>query len=729
MTLHPLSPLFDPQSIAVFGASDQDDSVGGIVYANLRKGRFPGRLVPINPKHRVVGDVTCYPRIGECGDKVDLAVVATPALAVEQIVVDCAATGVKAMIVLSAGFGEINPAGLAAQQRLHHLARAAGMRLLGPNCVGLLRPPGRMNATFLRGGTPSGGLALVSQSGAICAAISDGAAPNHLGFSAMVSLGNAVDVDVGDIVDFLANDPATEAILLYLEGIRDAALFVSALRQATKQKPVIVLKAGRGAKASKAAATHTGVLLGSDAVFDAALERTGAVRVQTFGQLFAAAELLSQRQRIAGNRLCIVTNGGGAGVLAADRAEDLGIDLPKPSPETLQALNRVLPPYWSHGNPVDILGDAQADRYQHALTACLADPGYDGVLVMLTPQAITDPVAAADAVILAAAHATKPLLACWMGATSVGAARGRLSAAGIPDFIDPERAVEAFSYLAGHERNRQLALELPGPRTGAVADFATARQIITHALSEGREMLTGAESRALLAAARIPVIQALPAVDAVAAVAVANAIGYPVAVKIASPDITHKTEVAGVTLDLADNAAVTQAVARMLERASRLRPDARINGVTVERMAGRELDRELLLGIGHDPVFGPSIVFGAGGTKVEVLKDSAVALPPLTSVLTERLIARTRVAGLLGPFRGGPAVDLAALIDAVLRLSDLACELPQITELDINPLLAGPTGVLAVDVRLCIRNPVAATDSLAHLAIADDATTPKHLRP
>ena len=650
--------------------------------------------------------------------------IATPAPTVPGIIDACGRAGVRNAIVLSAGFGEIGPKGLEAQNALKDAARSAGVRLLGPNCLGLARPPAKMNATFLGGSPPAGGLALVSQSGAICAAIADGAAPNHLGFSALVSLGNAADLDVGEIVDFLAWDPATEAILLYLEGVREAGSFVSALRAATRRKPVIVLKAGRGARAAHAAVTHTGALLGSDAVFDAALERTGAVRVASFGQLFAAAELLSSRQRVGGSRLCIVTNGGGAGVLAADRAEDLGLDLPPPSPATVRGLNEALPAFWSHGNPVDILGDAQPDRYAAALALCLADPAYDGVLAMLTPQAMTDPAGAAEAVIEAARAApSKPALACWMGETAVGSARRAISAAGIPDFDVPERAVEAFSYLARHERNRKLALELPGPRQEPEPDLAAAEAIVRRALDEGRELLGRAEVTGLLTAFGIPSVRAEFAADVEAAVLAADRIGYPVAVKIASPDITHKSEVGGVELNLLDGAALRRAAAAMLVRASEARPDARIEGVTVEGMAAMPHGRELLLGVSRDPVFGPSIVFGAGGTLVEVLRDTSVALPPLTSVLAERLIDRTRIGATLGAFRGAPPVDRTALVDALLGLSDLVCEIPQIVELDINPLLAGPDGVLVLDARVRVADrPDQAP--YAHLAIG---AWPRHL--
>lgn len=713
---HPLSPLFDPNSIALFGASNRVGSVGGILLANLRRSSFGGALVPVNPKYRSINGLACYPHLEAYGRSVDLALIATPASAVPDIVKDCAKAGVQAAIVLTAGFGETGPEGRSRQEAMVANARAAGLRLLGPNCVGLLRPPHAMNATFLPGMPPAGKLALVSQSGAICAAIADGAAPNHLGFSAMVSLGNAADLDVGEIVDFLEQDQTTAAILLYLEGIRNAPEFISALRRAARTKPVVVLKAGHGDMGARAAATHTGALLGSDAVFNAALERTGAVRVTSFAQLFAAAELLCRWQSVSGQRLAIVTNGGGVGVLAADRAADLGLELPLPSAATVQRLRDVMPPFWAAGNPLDILGDARPDRYTAALEACLADAGFDGVLAMLTPQAMTDPVGAASALIAAAQKTRdKPVLSCWMGETTVGAARAAISAAGFPDYETPEAAIEAFSCLGRHAINRRLALELPGPNAGVEPDRQAAQDILSAAVKDGRETLTGVEARALLAAFGIPVTQIVLAATAEAAVAAANRIGYPVAIKIASPDISHKSDVGGVVLDLADEASVRTATEAVIARVRAARPDAGIDGVTVERMVRREHTRELLLGVSRDPVFGPTLMFGAGGVAVEVLRDTAVALPPLTTVLAERLIAHTRVSQMLGAFRGTPPVDRAAVVTALLGLSELVCDCPAIEELDINPLLAGPEGVIALDVRIRIASRPPSTDPSAHL--------------
>ena len=721
-----LEQLFNPESIAVIGASENGHSVGSLVFANLTRGGFSGSIIPVNPKHRKLAGRRCYHAIGEVKEKVDLAVIATPAATVGDIIRQCGQAGVGHAIVLSAGFGETGEAGRAAEKELAEIARASGVRFMGPNCVGLVRPWVGLNATFLKSQTPRGHLALVSQSGALCAAITDWAGPHHLGFSAVVSLGNSVDIDFGDVLNFLAVDAKTDAVLLYVEGVRHARSFLSAIRVTARAKPVIVLKAGRHKRSSKAANTHTGALIGSDSVFDAALERVGAVRVETFGQIFAAAEILSANRRVRGPRLAIITNGGGAGVLAADRACDLGLELPQPSADTIMALDEVLAAYWSKANPVDILGDADPAAYRAALTACLEDENFDGVLVMLTPQAMTRAGDVAKAVLEATGdRPAKPVLACWMGETSVAKARTHLSASGIADFSDPEHAVEAFSYLARHCRNRKLALESPGPLSGLKApDAVGARMIIEAALAEGRSRLSDLESKAVLKAFHIPANTTLEADSPAKALIAAETVGFPVAMKIASPEISHKSDVGGVRTNIMNAGDVRAAYREITEGVAAARPDATIEGVTVEAMAEMEDARELLVGVARDSVFGPTIVFGAGGTMVEVLADSAVSLPPLNEVLANRLIDQTRVARLLAGFRQHPAVDRAAVVRVLQRISDLVCEFPEVQELDINPLFAGPSGVLAVDARITIARPPASLRRHEHMAITP---YPRHL--
>lgn len=714
-----LEQLFNPRSIAVFGASENSQSVGATVFANLVAGEFSGTLVPINPKYETLLGKRCYPTIDKVEADIDLAVIATPASTVATIIRQCGENGIKNAVILSAGFGEAGEVGQSLASDLKQAANEAGIRFIGPNCVGLVRPWLNMNASFLKSATPKGNLALVSQSGAICSAISDWAAPHNLGFSALASLGNSLDTGFGDVIEFLATDEKTDAIILYIEGIRYARSFISAVRLASKMKPVIVLKAGRHNKSSKAAHTHTGALIGSDDVFDAALERAGAVRVQTYGQLFAAAEILSSKKRAKGNGLAVVTNGGGAGVLAADRAEDLDIDLPTPSKSTISTLNRSLSPYWSKSNPIDILGDAKAQSFGLAVNAALLDDNFDGVLVLLTPQAMTDATEAARAVINAIPKGNKkPILACWMGEVSVSKAREILSENGIPDFVEPEQAVEAFSYLVRYDHNLKFALDEPNSELPKyLPDLSLAREIIQNALDQNRTMLSDIESKNLLSAFNIPINRTLEAKDLDEVKLAASELGYPVVMKISSPDITHKTDVGGVRLNIKDEKSLINAWYEVTENAKIALPHAIIGGVTVERMAQINDARELVVGTSTDPVFGPTILFGAGGTLVELLRDSAVALPPLNTSLAERLIGHTKVSRLLDRFRDRSAVDRKGVIDVLLRLSDLVCELPEIEELDINPLLAGTNGIVSVDARIRISRRQQYESKYGHMAI------------
>ena len=720
MPLKSLDAFFNAKSIAVFGASERANSVGSVVFSNLIKGGYKGKLVAINPKYKEVMGKPCYADIGSVPHEVDLVLFSTPAKFVPGLMRECGKKGVKNAVILSAGFREVGGEGVKLEQDLVAAAREHGIRFIGPNCVGLARGPNKMNGTFLKTEAPAGGLALVSQSGALCSAIADWAAPHNLGFSSMFSLGNSTDVDFGDVLDLLASDPETKAILLYVEGIRNARSFISALRIAARAKPVIVLKSGRHTAGSKAASTHTGALIGSDGVFNAALERAGAVRVETFGKLFAAAEILSTGTRALGRRLAIITNGGGAGVLAADRVEDLHIDLPEPNPKTIEELNKVLPAPWSHGNPFDVLGDAGPEEYAATMTQAIKDDNYDGVLIMLTPQAMTDATGIAKAIAKAVPkNNRKPILACWMGDTSVAEARDFLFKSGIPNFDTPEKAVEAFFFLARHHLNQSMAREVPGPlNVTSAPDVQGARMIIETALNDGREMLSDTESKAVLKAFHIPTNTTFEVYSAAQAVVAAETLGFPVAMKILSPDISHKSDVGGVKINIMTAPDVHEAWREIMEAAGTARPDANLIGVTVESMAHVTSARELLIGASHDPVFGPTMVFGAGGTMVEVLKDSAVALPPLNAILAERQINRTRVAKLLEAVRDRPAVNKKNVVDVLLRVSDLVCEFPEIAELDINPLFAGPEECLAVDARIRIQRPPATLEPYGHLAIA-----------
>ena len=715
---HFLDQLFSPRTIAVFGASPRPDSVGGRVFANLRDADFKGALYAVNPKYGKLRDAPCYPDIEAVDANIDLAVIATPADTVAGILSACGERGTRAAIVLSAGFGEADAQGARRKARLLEQARQYRMRVLGPNCLGLIRPAAQLNATFSNNTASPGQLALVSQSGALCTAILDWAARGDVGFSAIVSLGDALDVGFGDVLDYLAQDPETRSILLYVEGIRNARRFMSGLRVAARMKPVIVVKAGRHPEASRAALTHSGALVGADDVFDAALQRAGAVRAGTVEQLFAAARLLASHQRVRGKRIAIVTNGSGPGVMATDRALDLGVQLASLSPDTLARLDGVLPAAWSRANPLDLLGDAGAERYRAALQACLEDPGVDGVLVMLTPQAMTDATACAEAVVAARAGHHKPVLACWMGQRRVEAAVRLFAQHHLPSFSSPESSVEAFAYLSNYYHNQQLLMQVPTPLSPrSEPDIDGARLIIEGALAEQRRVLGSTESKALLHAFGIPATPTLEADSANAALIAAESLGLPVAMKIDSPDISHKSDVGGVRLNIGSAQAIRGTFHELVNSVRGKAPQAHIRGVTIEPMHCPPHARELVIGVIRDPVFGPAITFGAGGVQVEVLRDRAVALPPLNSFLAQRMIAGTRTARLLDAWRDMPAVKMEALVQVLRRVSEMVCELPHIAALDINPLVADEHGVMALDARVLVEQPVPSLDRYAHMAI------------
>jgi acetyltransferase len=718
MSQHYLHPLFNPRSVAVFGVSEKEDSVAGTLFKNMRKSGFTGMVFPVNPKHDVIYGEHCYGYASELPETPELALIATPAPTVAQVLEDCGARGIRHAIVLSAGFREVGAKGVALEESIMAVARKHDIRFIGPNCLGIQRPSIGLNATFSQGATLSGDLALVSQSGALCTSMLDWAEANGIGFSSVISTGASADLDFGEILDYLAYDPATKGILLYIEGIRDARGFMSALRATSRFKPVVLVKVGRHEAGSKAVQSHTGALVGSDAVFDALVRRAGVVRVNTILQLFSCARALSTHIKPTGNRLAIVTNGGGPGVMATDRAVDLNVQLAELGPQTVARLNEVLPASWSHGNPVDIIGDAPADRYHHAVDACLHDANVDGVLVMLTPQAMTRPTEAADAVIDVAKGCSKPVITCWMGEAQVADGRRRFKEAGIPYFTTPEPAVEVFSYLSAFYENQRQLMQTPGPLSqGAEPDVEGARLIIESALAEGRHLLNEVESKALLSAFRVPVAQTLIARNPTEAMLMAQQLGFPVVMKINSPNITHKSDVGGVKLGLSSGQAVRSAFSEMTVGIKKKRPDAVIDGVVIEPMVSRPHAREVLLGMTSDPVLGPVIVFGAGGVDVEAFQDRAVTLPPLNSYLARDLIKRTRVATLLDSFRNRPAADLDALERILLRVSEMVCELPWLEEMDINPLLVDEHGALALDARIIIAPRVPSADRYGHMAI------------
>lgn len=718
MGKHYLSSLFEPQSVAVFGASDKIDSVGQVVFYNLLNSVFLGGIYPINPKHQTVQGQKAYPGITSVGQPVDLAIIATPPHTVPNIIDECGRYGVKAAVILTAGFGESGSVGLALEREIIKKVQQYGIRMLGPNCLGLMRPALGLNATFNKGGAKSGHLAFVSQSGALCTAILDWAQNNDIGFSTLVSLGLSTDVDFGEILDYLISDSTTKSILLYIEGIRKPRSFMSAIRAAARVKPVILVKVGRHSTGSKAALTHTASLVGSDDVFDAAIRRAGVVRVQTITQLFVAAKAMSAGFRPVGNRLAIVTNGGGPGVMATDRASDLGLVIATLSDATIDQLNLALPSSWSHGNPVDIIGDAQADRYQLAVKACLDDTNVDGVLVILTPQAMTKPLESAMAVIELSQKSSKPLLVCWMGGNQVAEARAAFAQAKKPHFRTPEPAVEVFSYLSAYHQNQNLLKQMPGPLSHhQEPDVEGARMIIDAALLERRMVLNEMESKALLSAFDIPVANTMIARSPNEALLITEQLGFPVAMKVNSQEISHKTDAGGVRLNLGNAQAVRAAYQEIIDEVRRHRPNAVVDGISIEPMIVKPNGRELMIGVTNDQVFGPVITFGAGGTMVEVMGDRSVALPPLNVHLAKDLIRRTHVAKTLSQFRHMPPADINALEGILLRVSEMVCELPLLKELDINPLIVDENGALAADARVVLEYRSPSTDRYAHMAI------------
>ena len=720
MNAHYLAPLFTPGSIALFGASDREDSVGGIVFKNLLDSDYKGQIYAINPKRDIVQGEQAFKSLDHIDGPIDLGVVATPAQTIPAIVQACGERGIRMMLILSAGFRETGAAGRKLEDRVTQMAGRYGIRIMGPNCLGIIRPDIGLNVTFGNNNAQAGNLALVSQSGAICTAILDWAAVNEIGFSTVVSTGIAADLDFGDYLDYLVADPKTKAILLYIEGVYDSRRFMSSLRAAARIKPVIALKVGRHAAGAEASASHTGALVGSDDTFSAALERSGVLRVETIGQLFSAARALSSgRNRGPSERLVIITNGGGPGVMAADRAVDQGIELATLSDDSMQQLNEALPAVWSHANPVDLIGDAPPERYKQTIDICLADPGVDGAVVILTPQAMTRPTEVAQAVIEAAQLSKKPVMTSWMGGAQIADARKLFNSAHVPNYTTLENAIDAFSYLARHNRNQRMLLQTPGRlSTGKKApDVDGARLIIESVLNEQRKTLTEPESMAVLNAFHIPTVRNGVARSANEALIVAESIGFPIAMKVLSTDITHKSDAGGVRLNINSAHEVRSVYRQLIDEVQSKVPGASISGVTIEKMYRGSNGRELMIGIIRDPVFGPVISFGSGGTMVEIMGDSVISLPPLNHRLATDLINRTRVSKMLGKFRNMPAVDMDQLVDVLLSVSGIACELPWVHEMDINPLIIDDRGIVAVDARIMVDFPKPSTDRYHHLAI------------
>jgi acetyltransferase len=724
MSIRNLDALFSPASVAVFGASMRAASVGATVWRNMHSGGFAGRLYPVNPKHAEINGVKTYLSVAALPEAPDLAVLCTPADTIAPLIAELGARGTRAAIVVTAGLDK------AQKQAMLDAAHAHTLRILGPNCIGMLMPHVGLNASFAHIGAEPGELAFVSQSGALVTAMLDWAGSRGIGFSNFISLGEHADIDFGDLLDYLGSDAKTRAILLYIESIDEAQAphapplrgslppegaqpasgrpggqlarkFMSAARAAARNKPVIVVKAGRSAAGQQAAASHTGALAGSDAVIDAAIARAGMLRVNTLQELFLAAETLSRFRDAPSGGLIVLTNGGGAGVMAADAAAAEDVPLTELDDALKARLDAVLPANWSHANPVDIIGDAPAQRYVDTLEA-LGDARDSAVLFIHAPTAIVPSADIAQAVLPQVTKQPRRVMGSWLGDHAVEQARQTFRNAGVADFDTPEEAVRAFSFLRTYRRHQEDLLQTP-PARGAqqVSDLARIRAIVDEVLSSGREWLTEPEAKALLAAAGLPVVPTrVVAADAVQAQAAAGELGYPVALKILSHTISHKSDVGGVRLNIGNPAELAEACAAMLARVAELRPDADVQGFTVQPMVRMKHAHELIIGSSVDGVFGPVVLFGAGGTAVEVLADRALALPPLNMPLALAQINRTRIVKLLRGYRDEPAADIDGIAQVLVAVSQLLADVPELAELDINPLLVNHEGAVALDARV-----------------------------
>ena len=715
---HPLDAMFSPRSVAVVGASDRQGGVGKAVLRSLVNNPFGGTVYPVSDKRSSVGGIKAYPRLADIPEPVDLAVVVTPAATVPGIITECVEAGVRAVIVISAGFKEHGEQGKELERQILERMRGSRLRLLGPNCLGIMNPISGLNATFAPNIARPGNVAFISQSGALCTAVLDWCQKEMVGFSAFVSVGSMLDVGWGDLIDYLGSDPRTHSIVMYMESVGDARSFLSAAREVSLSKPVIVIKAGRTQAAAHAAASHTGALSGSDEVLEAAFRRCGVLRVNTIAELFYMAEVLAKQPRPRGPRLAIVTNAGGPGVLAADSTIFNSGQLAELTAKSMEQLNQLLPPHWSHSNPVDVLGDALPDTYAKVVDLVINDANVDGLLAVICPQGMANPTQTADRLQAYAQTTGKPVIASWMGGPEMVAGIDILHRAGIPTFPFPDTAAKMFCYMWRYSYNLRGLYETPVLRAQSeeAPDRTLAENLVQRARHAGRTILTEVESKQLLAAYGIPTVETLTAVSENEAVEHAHQFGYPVVLKVFSETITHKTDVGGVQLNLRDENAVRSAY-RQIERSVREKAGAEhFLGVTVQPMV--KLDGyELIVGSSVDPQFGPVLLFGTGGQLVEVFKDRALALPPLNTTLARRMIEQTKVFEALQGVRGRRAIDLSALEELLVRFSLLVVEQPWIKEIDINPLLASPDRLLALDARVVVYGPEVQRQQLPRLAI------------
>jgi acetyltransferase len=721
MNIHHLDSFFSPQRIALIGVTSNPKSVGGKILGNLIGGGFSGVVYPVNPAFEAVSGIPCYPDLKSLPHPADLGIICAPAAQVPDIVRECGEADLRALIIISSGFRETGAGGRTLEERvMAEAARFAGLRILGPNCLGLIVPSRRLNASFAADSPKAGQVAFLSQSGALCASVLDWALQEKIGFSAFVSIGNSADVDFADLIDYFGEDEKTRSIILYIESIKDARRFMTAARAFARSKPIIAYKAGRFPESAAAAASHTGALASEDAVYDAAFQRAGLARVFDIGEIFDVAELLGRRQSLRGDRLGIITNAGGPGVMATDALIGEKGTLATLSGATLAGLDEALPPAWSHGNPVDVLGDAKSKLVAKATGLVLADPGVDAGMVIITPQAMTNPSAIAREISALAPNSPKPILAAWLGGARMAEGVRILNEAGIPTYDTPERGVRAFMTLVSYARNLEILYETPKDVPVEFSlDLGSRREQVRKLLSDGGDMLTEDVSKAVLDVYGIPVTRPVFARTAEDAVAAAEAMGYPVVLKIQSPDISHKTDVGGVVLDLGDSGQVTAAFRRVMSAAAAACPGAWLEGVAVQPMIRAKDAVEMILGAKKDPTFGAVIMAGMGGTTAELFGDRALGFPPLNERLARRMLESLKIWPLLRGYRGRPAKAVDKLIEAMIRLSYLIADHPEIKELDINPLLVSPSSVVALDARIAVDHDpaLAQADPFSHLAL------------
>jgi len=719
MGAHKLDSIFNPKRIAVIGVTTNPRSVSGKILGNLVGGGFRGVVYPVNPDYEAVLGIQCYPAINALPHTPDLAVICTPPEQVPGVVRQCGEAGVRGIIIVSAGFKEVGEKGRDLERQIREeVARWDGMRVIGPNCLGIIVPGQQLNVSFANGMPSKGNIAFISQSGALCTSVLDWALQEKVGFSYFVSIGNTLDVDFGDLIDYFGEDENTRSIILYVESMTNARKFMTAARAFARTKPIIAYKAGRFPESAQVAASHTGALAAEDAVYDAAFQRIGLARVDNIGEIFEVAELIGRQKTPLGPRLGIVTNAGGPGVMATDALIGMGGTLAKLSDETMALLNDNLPPFWSHGNPVDVLGDARAKVVARATDFVLKDKGVDAVLVILTPQSMTNPSATAREVGALAEGCSKPILAAWLGGASMKEGVQILNDAGVATYSTPEQAIGAFMTLVAYARNLETLYETPKDiPVEFTLDRAAFREQFESTLAGRDAVLSEEDSKSLLAAYGIPVTQPRPAATADEAVRLAAQTGYPVVAKIFSPDITHKTEVGGVMLNLADEAAVRAAFDRLLTNAAERMPQARLQGITIQPMVRAGNAVEMILGAKRDPVFGTVIMAGMGGIYAELFKDTALGFPPLNERLARWMLESLKIWPMLRGWRGKPAMNLDKLKETLIRLSYLVADYPRIVELDINPLLVSPDAVVALDARIVTDGAQKDAAPYSHLAL------------